>query len=198
MDHRECIVRLQADLRWRRLHDRSFVCPSCGETHWGLFDIAYGKPDAWPGPEERSPNYAALTSTHFLSEDFCILEDQHYFVRCVLKLRILGSDEDFGFGVWSTLSKKNFAIYSETFDVGNQEGLGPWFGWFSNRLLGYSNTFNLKCQVHPRGGRQRPSIELDSTSHQLAVEQRNGITFDRLLEIYTTHGHDLRSALCSA
>jgi hypothetical protein len=195
MDHRERAFSLQDDPRWRRLHDRSFVCPSCSGTHQGLFDIAYGKPDAWPGAD----NSAALTSTNFLSGDICILDDQHYFVRCVLELRILGGGEEyFGFGVWSTLSKKNFAIYAKTFDAETQDGLGPWFGWFSNRLSGYSDTSNLKCQVHPRGGRQRPSIVIEPTDHQLAIEQRDGITFDRLLEIYATHGHDLRSMLSGA
>ena len=67
--------------------------------------------------------------------------------------------------------------------------LGPRFGWFSNRLKGYPDTLNLKCQVHPRAGRQRPWIELEATDHPLALEQRNGITFDRLLEILALHGH---------
>jgi hypothetical protein len=93
------------------------------------------------------------------------------------------------------LSKKNFALYADTFDSGEQGALGPWFGWFSNRLRGYTDTFNLKCQVHPRDGRRRPWIELEPTEHPLAREQRNGITFGRLLEIYAIHGHDIATAL---
>jgi hypothetical protein len=73
--------------------------------------------------------------------------------------------------------------------------LGPWFGWFSNRLKGYDDTLNLKCQVHPRPGRQRPWIELEPTDHPLAVEQRRGMTLDRLLEIYALNGHDIRQTL---
>jgi hypothetical protein len=38
-------------------------------------------------------------------------------------------------------------------------------------------------------------IELEPTDHPLAVEQRDGITFDRVLEIYALHGHDLRTVL---
>jgi Uncharacterized protein conserved in bacteria (DUF2199) len=41
----------------------------------------------------------------------------------------------------------------------------------------------LKCQIHPRGGRQRPAIEIKPTDHPLAAEQGEGITFDGLLEI---------------
>ena len=196
MNNNHASTRLQNDPRWRRLHDRPWVCPSCGATHVGTFDLAYAKPHAWPGSEEYGPNSAASTSTHFLSEDFCVLNDEHYFVRCILELSILGADNEcFAFGTWSTLSKKNFALYTETFDSGDQGELGPWFGWFSNRLRGYPDTFNLKCQVHPRSGRRRPYIQLEPIDHPLVREQRNGITFDRLLEIYAIHGHDLQAAL---
>jgi hypothetical protein len=102
---------------------------------------------------------------------------------------------NFGFGTWSTLSPANFDRYVETFDSGKQDDLGPWFGWFSNRLKGYPDTLNLKCQVRPQAGRQRPSIELEQSEHSLAIDQRDGITFDRLLDIYAAHGHDLRAAL---
>ncbi len=129
---------------------------------------------------------------HALTEDFCILNDEQFFVRSVLRLPVIGSDgQSFGYGVWATLSRKNFEIYIDTLDSGEQQGLGPWFGWFSNRLNGYPETLNLKAQIHAQGGHVRPLIELEPTDHPLAVEQRVGITFDRLLEIYALNGHDM-------
>jgi hypothetical protein len=119
-------------------------------------------------------------------------------VRCVIRLPIVGAaDEVFAYGVWATLSRKNFQICLDAFDAGKQGHLGPWFGWFSNRLAGYPDTLNLKRQVYPQENRQRPHIELEPTDHPLAVEQRVGITFDRVLEIYALYGHDLRLALMS-
>jgi hypothetical protein len=187
---------LNQDPRWMRFHNGNWLCPGCGTRHAGLFDLACGKPEFWRGSEEKSPNFEALTSANVLTEDFCVLDGEHFFVRCVLQLPVVGaSGTYFGFGVWATLSKRNFNIYLDTFDSGHQGDLGPWFGWFSNRLKGYPDTLNLKCQVAPREGRNRPYIELESTSHPLAVEQHEGITFDRLLEIYALNGHDLRIAL---
>jgi hypothetical protein len=184
-----------SDARWSQLRDRPWVCVSCGNTHVGIFDLACAKPDFWEGAEEYAPNVLALESTHFLSEDFCVLNDQHYFVRCVLGLPLIGLEgERFGFGVWATLSKPNFARYIESFDSGEQGHLGPWFGWFSNRLIGYPDTLNLKCQVHPRSGRQRPWIELEPTDHPLAVEQRVGVTYDRLVDLYAIYGHQVQKS----
>ena len=178
------------DPRWKRLQHTSWRCGSCQDTHFGLFDLGCAKPDFWLDSELPLPNSAIAESRHCLTEDFCILDNEHYFVRCVLRLPLIGSPgEYFGFGVWSTLSRKNFDRYLETFDSGLQEGLGPWFGWFSNRLTGYPDTLNLKCQIHPRPGRQRPWLELEPGEHTLAKEFLQGVTYERLLEIYATYGH---------
>jgi len=113
----------------------------------------------------------------------------------VLRLPLIGAPEEcLGFGVWSTLSEKNFGKYIETFDSGEQEDLGPWFGWLSNRLKGYPDTLNLKCRVHPQSGRQRPWLELEPTDHLLAKESREGITYERLINIYAAYGHSVGPA----
>lgn len=191
-------IPLDHDPRWKRVHDRHWTCPNCHAVHIGLFDMACGKPDAWPGPaDDKLPNSTVLDSVNFLSEDFCILNDEHFFVRAVLEIPLIGAPAGicFAYGIWSTLSRKNFEIYVDRFDAGEFDGVGPWFGWFSNALRNYPNTLNLQCQVRPRSNHQRPWIELESTDHPLVVEQREGITLDRLLEIYAFFGHDIRAAL---
>jgi hypothetical protein len=185
----------EMDPRWQKLQSMTFRCSTCDEVHEGLFDIACSGPEQWGGGDEQAANGAAADATHILSEDFCIIEGRDFFVRAVLPIPIIGTDQTMAYGVWSTLSKKNFDHYMETFDDGEQGELGPWFGWLSNRLNGYPDTLNLKCQVHPENDRQRPWLELESTDHPLAIEQRDGITIDRLLEIYALNGHDFRAAL---
>jgi hypothetical protein len=187
---------LDRDPRWLRLHDRKWRCPCCRQKHGGLFDLVLAKPDAWPGGEKARPNWRVATSSNILTEDFCIVNGEDFFVRCLLRLPIIDKpDNSFSFCIWSSLSRANFDLYLDTFDGGKQGGLGPWFGWFSNRLIGYPDTLYLKCHVHPRADRQRPLVELEPTEHPLAIEQRAGITFDRVLEIYALNGHDLRTAL---
>jgi hypothetical protein len=187
---------LDRDPRWLRLHDHQWTCPCCGLKYAGLFDLVCARPDPWPGDEAPRPNSEVLASSNILTEDFCVLNGEHFFVRCLLRLPIVAKpDVSLGFGIWSTLSRANFDLYLDTFDSGEQGGLGPWFGWFSNRLHGCPDTMGLKCHVQPQADRQRPLIELEPTEHPLAVEHRSGISFDRVLEIYALHGHDLRTVL---
>jgi hypothetical protein len=178
------------------LADRlTFKCATCDEVHVGPFDLACHRPEQWQGGDEYAPNSVVQSSAHFLSEDFCVLEGRHYFVRCVLELPIIGRPgERFAYGVWSTLSRENFQLYVESFDTGFDEEGESWFGWFSNRLTGYPDTLNLKCDVFPQPGRQRPCVRLRDSEHLLAIEARQGVTLDRLLEIYRKHGHDVKIA----
>lgn len=186
---------LNDDPRWQRLTTQDWTCPACGRAHRGLFDLATRHPAQWPHGEDCEPNSALRLDGDFLSEDFCVLRGEHFFVRSLLVLPIIGSDAEFAFGVWGTLSRQNFDLYLDTFDAGAQGHLGPWFSWFSCDLRAYPNTVNLKAQMYPREGRQRPVLELMADDHPLALEQRNGVTFDRVLELYALHDHDIRAAL---
>jgi hypothetical protein len=186
---------LDEDPRWRRLKDEGRVCGSCGVSHKGLFDLASFRPEHWAGEERYEPNGALRLDGDFLSEDFCVIGGESFFVRGVLELPIIGSGgETFGYGVWSTLSRENFGRYVDGFDAGHR-GDEDWFGWFSNRLKGWPDTLHLKCRVRARPGRQRPRFLLEPTDHPLALAQGAGVNFDRLLDIYAATGHDIRPLL---
>jgi hypothetical protein len=158
----------------------------------GLFDLASDNPDFWQRSTEKSPNSAVLGSDNVLAETSA--SSTGNTTSCAACSSWSG--KAIGFGVWVTLSKKNFAVYCETFDSGQRGALGPWFGWFSNRLKGYPDTLNLKCRVHPQPARQRPYIELEPTDHPLAIEQRASITSppSRALAL---NGHDMRKSFTS-
>jgi len=188
-------MNLKLDKRWQRLHDSNWTCPSCGSQHQGIFDLSCDKPDFWQRNEEIKDNSDVLNFSDILTEDFCKIENEDFFIRCVLELPIIESNQTFGFGVWSSISKDNFDLYLKTFDEGQQSHLGPWFGWFSNQLQGFPETINLKCHIYPNDENTRPVIELEPTDHPLSIAQQKGITFDELLEIYSENGHDIRKAI---
>jgi hypothetical protein len=172
-----------------RLTAASWRCAYCDDLHEGIFDLAVDSPDFWTGPEVLEPNSALRTEGDFLSEDFCVLGGEDFFVRCVLEVPVHGLARKFGFGTWSTLSRANFDIYVEGFDDSRYSDMGPWTGWFSNRLKTFPDTLSQPCWVHPQLGNQRPVIRLADEDHPLAVAQEEGIEAERLLEIYAAYGH---------
>ncbi len=165
--------------RWR--------CRSCELEHQGMFDLAADAPWHWEGSEIPEPNSALRFERDFLSPDFCVIDGRDYFVRGLLFIPVVGLDHCFAFGCWSTLSRANFERY-----VAHFEGIEPdepWTGWFSNEFTAFPGTVNTPCLVMPQSDGARPEIWLDDEDHPLSIAQRDGITPERLLDIYRQHGH---------
>ncbi|MFD5064291.1 DUF2199 domain-containing protein [Streptomyces sp. NPDC058394] len=119
-----------------------------------------------------------------LSSDQCVVGGQHYFVKGLIAISVIGSDDVFSWGVWVSLSRENFSRAADLRDRPGREAEKPYFGWLTTDLTAYSTTtLNLKTHVHTRPVGERPYVELEPTDHPLAVEQRTGITLDRVREI---------------
>jgi hypothetical protein len=118
-----------------------------------------------------------------LSSDQCIIDNEFFFVVGNLELPIVGLDERFSWEVWVSIGDRNFARTCELWQRPGRESEPPYFAWLKSSIPGYSETLSLKTMVHTRAVGVRPRIELEPTSHPLAVEQREGITWERVQEI---------------
>jgi hypothetical protein len=124
-----------------------------------------------------------------LTSDICVVDDEFFFVRACLEIPVHDADEPFIWGVWCSLSRTNFDEYLRCLDSPGRGEVGPYFGWLSAALQTYPDTENLKTMVHPRAPGERPWVELEPTDHPLAVEQREGISVERVAEIYAAYMH---------
>ena len=164
-----------------------FRCRGCGEIHEGMPSF---------GAEAPLSYYAIAESERAsrceLGSDDCVIDRQWFFVRGCLEIPVHGADEPFSWGVWVSLSEQNFLTWVENFDQQHRSHVGPFFGWLNAWLKPYPETASLKTHVHLRDNGMRPLIELEPTDHPLAIEQRNGISIDRVAEIYAImmHGAD--------
>lgn len=171
------------------LDDTEWLCGTCGQPHNGMFDLAARAPDPWQGPTDYAPNGALTLDGDFLSEDFCVIDGKYFMVRCVLRIPVHGARHDMGFGCWGSLSRTNFELYVENFDVGHYEGQSHWSSWLCNQLYDYNGTDPDACWMTPQWGRQRPTLKIQDPDHPLARDQRDGITPEKMLKIYRHYGH---------
>lgn len=151
-----------------------YTCSCCGEIHEGAPSFSFAAPFYWSQLSEEEKAQGELTP------DLCAV-GEHRFIRVTLEIPIHGHAEAFLWGVWISVSQKNFERYVETFDEEIQEG--KYFGWFNNRLPYYPETLNLKSVAVLRSHGQRPSLDLEPTDHPLSVDYREGIGWDRAIEI---------------
>jgi hypothetical protein len=154
-----------------------FQCETCGNWHDGLpLDYGYAAPHYWTRDLSSRPDC-------FLNADFCVLRNEHFFVRGLIEIPVLPGEDFFRYGAWISLSKKNFDRMRELWHPHKLLIEPPYFGWLSNSIDLYPETLNLKASVSSRVITQRPFITLEATDHPLALEQGNGISIDRVREM---------------
>lgn len=167
------------NLRWK--------CHTCEEWHSGpCLDFSFGAPVYWSADdgalELTDLNVAELPST-FLTEDACVMNGEHFFVRGLIHLPIIGTAETFRWGVWGSLSKDNFGKLISMWDDPKRAELPPMFSWLSNNIKHYPETLNLKMYAHIKEPYDRPTFELEPTDHPLSQEYYHGISAERVKQI---------------
>jgi len=172
----------------------TWTCSCCGKLHNGLpLDFGIFFPDYYAG-WRKTLSADEIKERSLFNDDICVVDHEYYFVRGVIELPIIGFPTDcFRWGVWCSVSKKSF---DEIISLWNADpsGHGPFFGWLNSVLPLYTpSTLNLKTNLHLRGNNLRPKVELQQTDHPLALEQRNGITIERVQEIAAALLHEKES-----
>lgn len=162
----------------------SFKCTSCDEVHEGMPSFGAHAPlSYYEVPAEDREKRCHLGT------DDCVIDDEFFFVRGCLEIPVIGEVEPFSWGVWVSLSEASYLEWVKCYESDKRSHIGPFFGWLNAWIKPYPDTASLKTNVHLRDDGIRPYIELQSTDHPLAIEQRVGITVERVAELYTQMMH---------
>ncbi|GAB0156284.1 DUF2199 domain-containing protein [Chryseobacterium sp. Alg-005] len=149
-----------------------FTCKCCGKEHNEWPAIVYSSPSHYLNLTDEQLEYAELTS------DLCIIEypeQTDRFIRVVLIQEVIENCQNLDYGVWVTLSEKNFNEYIENY---NNEGFeATYSGWFSNYLPDYKSTINIPTKIIVNNSIGRPLIyPYEDYDHQFVDDFYNGIT----------------------
>jgi hypothetical protein len=188
-------VNLADDPRWRRFNDASRVCSCCGDSHSGVYDIAYDHPDPWShGHRGASGQDHLQIGGDWLTSDLCCL-DGHYSIRCTLPIPVIGSGQTFSFGIWVSCSEETIKAYASAWKSDDYSTFHPWSGCLINDLPTFDAEDWILGEADAGDGSLRPTFHVSPETHHIGLLQKTGITFDRLLDIYAAAGDDLRPHL---
>jgi hypothetical protein len=116
-----------------------------------------------------------------LGEEQCVIGEEHFFVRGLVRLPVLDAEADFEWGVWVSLSRGDFLRMSDLWQAPGREAEPAYSGSLATALPTYSpSTLDLRTLVHTQPVGLRPVVELEPADHPLAREQREGITVARV------------------
>jgi hypothetical protein len=169
----------------QRIDDIRFTCSCCGAGKRGeMMDLIKLKPDiVFLVPTEEWGERVRISS------DLCSVDDAHFLVRTVLEIPIRDTDKTFAFGAWGSLSRENFKTYEREL-YNPAPAFGPFFSFLASSLMPYPDIYEVepRAAMHFRPAK-RPLLVLDRCDHPLALDQHEGITVNKVAEIYAAWGH---------
>src|SRR4029077_5183496 len=123
----------------------------CGTLHEGIPSFGWDYPAQYLAlPDGERARRAAL------SDDTCVIDDEWFFIRGCLEIRVHGYQEPLNYGAWLSLSRGSFARYAASFDDVNRRSGMTYFGWLCTAIPGYPDTQLLKSVVQVRAWPTRP------------------------------------------
>jgi hypothetical protein len=150
-----------------------YKCNVCGQEH-----------KEWPALTFITPTpYDVLSEDDKLEiaeldSDFCVIthvDQTDRFIRVTLTQRVIDNCQDLDYGLWVSLSEKNFQDYTENYNNEDYETI--YFGWLSNDLLDYDNDVSIPTTVYTRTEGQRPYIVPHKDfEHPFVSDYYDGIT----------------------
>lgn len=172
-----------AGLRWK--------CGSCAAWHNGpVLDFGYAQPHFWKDIYDKGHRWSVLPSgviekrsASFLDDDYCAIDDEYFFVRGLIQLPIIGSAENFNWGVWGSVSRGNFEALLKVDQDSGRAAQPTVFSWLSTRISEYPDTLKMKMYLDVQGSNLRPRFRLEPSDHPLSQEYYHGIMPARVKEI---------------
>ena len=150
-----------------------FECAKCGKIHKGLTAIAFITPFHFDVLSKADKGKMAT-----INNDFCVIEHEDqtdYFIRTTLNQKIIDSCETLDYGLWVSLSEKNYEDYSNNFK--NENHVKTYFGYLCNLIPEYKDCLNIKMNVITQKGNSRPIIipHQDQMENRFVFDYFNGI-----------------------
>lgn len=159
-----------------------YRCPDCRDIHDGLPDLCFALPDAIFDLETSERETRALVSS-----DMCVLDDNRFFIRCVLEVALSEHTDVFAYGLWAEIAARDFNRYAIYYNTDAPATVSTFAGHVANRLPLTGETLRLACSItlsNEEG--MRPAICVADASHELHAEQENGVALSRALALVGT------------
>lgn len=166
------------------------TCACCGEELTGLpLDVSIEYPDSILAlSDEDKAKYVDRPCRSLMS-----WRNKVFFVRGIIEIPILGTDDHFRYGAWTRIEKKDYKKFVKAWVISKRKDTivdEHIYGYFSCTMPPnlYPSAYNLYAIVCDRAD-IAAGLVLEPTEHPLSLEQHNGITMERVHEIVRALGY---------
>jgi hypothetical protein len=163
----------------KKTNKTSYKCSCCGQIYDEV-PLCFGS--------DCPSYYYSIPSNELdvrveLKESLCVIDKEHFFHRGRLTIPIIDHSDNLVFNVWTSISADNFAIRMDLWNDTNRINQEPYFGWLQTIVPTYGDTLNLKAIAIEQEAGKIPEIKMIEENHPLTLDQENGISYKKTLEI---------------
>lgn len=154
------------------------ICESCGKPHPVTeIELTFRLPDdVFELPEADREARCRMNS------DIVILDDERFFIRGIVPLKVSNRVHDYALGMWAEVSEDVFSRIYDLWDDPDQSQTPRMPGALANALPFHASTHGLAVTIQLTGTKSRPKFFLDPVEHSLFAEQSRGIDEHRAFE----------------
>jgi hypothetical protein len=150
-----------------------YQCTECGEMHEGWPAIAFDAPNNYSELTEDEKKKHVKEKT----DDLCVIAYENqtdHFIRAVLFQTVTDSCQNLDYGVWVSVSEKNYNAYRNN----ELEEDSTFFCFLCTWIPGYESTMAVKCYGVIGNPAHRPEVipYEDQMDHPFVSDYYNGIS----------------------
>ncbi|VXB17397.1 DUF2199 domain-containing protein [Massilia sp. 9I] len=154
------------------------ICSKCGEEHpLEEMELTFRRPDA--AAKMTEDERARLVREN---SDLCVIEGKRFFIRAVLPLPVEGRDIPYCIGLWVEVSQAAFDRIYDLWESDEQRHEPPMPAHLANEVPTAPGSLGLEAQLRLSGPTVRPEVFLKPGTHQLYLEQSQGVDVHRIAE----------------
>ena len=160
----------------------NYICSICGKDHPAIpRDMAYKRPgDYFDIPADEREKRVWFDAE--MNPDLCVIDGSKFYLRGVLALPVKGEEDEFRWGTWVQVEKKDFRRYYELWNETDVSNETTFRGLLSGGVRDFEDSDGLEVIVELQSDNQRPRLNVVTPDHPLAIAQREGVT---LKDIHT-------------
>ena len=156
-----------------------FDCRVCGLHHRVLpLSYSYKLPMAAGAVQPDEVDARVV-----ITPDQCVIDERFYYLRGRFAVPVHGLGEPFIWGVWARVTAVDFFKTQQMWTDPARVEAPLFHALLNNELPVYGDTLNLPVRVQTMAVGRRPHLFVADPEHPLAVEMRDGMSMQRVVEL---------------
>jgi hypothetical protein len=157
------------------------ICAQCGKEHpLSEMELTFRRPDVVANLDQPERESRVREN-----RNFCVLDEERFFVRVLLPLPVHGREDEYNIGLWAEVDRRSFDRVYELWEEPDRASEPAMSAKLANEVPLSEGSLGMSADLQMMGGDSRPCLHLRPSQNPLFSDQQSGVSAHRIHE-YTS------------